>query len=162
HQRTGQGRDHRRGGGRVELGMLRIGQATDIAGELEDGVLKSAAGPEERAVSLAGVANRGKGAGRVRVGAGRYAPDAIQTGKAPGRIGDGRGVNPDAFDMGGNQPQGFRDRLVSDHRGVEIPNQRDTKASHWNEYGKTGSGRRVGRGSKEADARVVFGQTKRI
>ncbi len=77
HERACERRNDRVLGVGRDLGMRGAGDAPRRLGVLEQGVLESAARPEERSSALAREANRGERAGGVGVRARRHAPERI-------------------------------------------------------------------------------------
>jgi hypothetical protein len=76
HQRAGQRRNHHGAFG-IRLGMCRIGPAQHITGILNQRMLESAAGAQERYAVFTRVARGDKGGLGVFIGAGRNQPDGI-------------------------------------------------------------------------------------
>src|SRR5262245_2583835 len=106
-------------------------QAPDGLRVFEERVLETTAGTEERAPGLAGNADGGQRAGRVRVRAGRHAPDSAERAEVPGDVRtEIRRMHPYPFDadarLGGRLVESRGDRPMCDDRWVVVADERDT------------------------------------
>jgi hypothetical protein len=97
----------------VHLGVSRIVDPDDIPGVLDEHVLESASGAEERHTLLAGVPDGGEGTLSAAVRAPRRNPDTVEAGEISGRIADLVGRRPRCRDavgqaVGGTVQSGMR------------------------------------------------------
>src|SRR5260370_10382875 len=104
--------------------MFRVRHAAHISCILDQRVLKSAAGAEKRTPVFPGVADGIKRTNRVRIGARRYAPDAVEAAKPGVRARDGTAVDPQGLNLDAmlrtGQLQRLLNRLVSHDRRVNL------------------------------------------
>src|SRR5439155_1714543 len=136
HQLARERRDDRRGGVRIRFRVGGAVDAKDVAGVLEQRVLEAAAGAEEGAPVLAGVADGEQRAGLAPVGGRRDAPDSLTVHQRASVEPPGERLGADPLTDYVEAERCTRERerpgnrLMRGDGGVVVPDERDADGGH--------------------------------
>src|SRR5262249_12790372 len=128
HQRAGQGRNQGQGGLGVSLCVCRVAMSEDVAGELQQSVLETAARSQEGPAGLPREPDRRQCALRVGVRTGGHAPKASKCSELRNHVpAERRGVDPDWLQIPatvvGRKPERLRNCPMGGHRWVKVTDQ---------------------------------------